>query len=216
MQSKKRTDFGIPQLDKIQENLLRFRYMDNSLHFLVEVCEQSKSPFALSMLHKYACIDLISFLEHYNSFLSSLHEKEKKLVLCMKYFIKEIFENKDELERTRNKWVAHVNKGDMVAELSKSIVHISAQDIIIMINGLTLFVKGLEIIFPYQTNYIIENFTKELDEIMVKSPVTNETIGIIINDKIITVNAKFLINDLNFQFDLKRYSIKSNENKTNP
>lgn len=190
--------------------------MDNSLHLLNDVCELSKSTFALSIFHKYACIDLVNFLEHYNSFLISLNEKEKKLVLCMEPFVKEIFKNKDELVNTRNKWAAHVNKGDMVNELSKPVGHISAQDMIVMINGLKFFIQGLAMIFPHQTNYIIENFTKEFDEIVTESSISNETIGIIINDKIVTVNAKFLINDLNFQFDLKRYNIKSNENKTNP
>ena len=55
---------------------------------------------------------------------------------------------------------------------------------IVMINGLNLFAKGLEMIFPHDTNYLIENFTKDLKEIMKGSPTSNETVGIIINDKI--------------------------------
>ena len=185
--------------------------MDNSLHFLVVVCEKSTSPFSLTVLHKYACIDLVNFLDHYGPFLKLLDEKEKKLVLSMEPFIEEIFKNKDELRRTRNKWTAHVNKGDMVTELSTPVVHVSAQDMMIMINGLNLFVKGLEIIFPHQTNYIIDNFTKELEEITIESPITNETIGIIINGKIGIVNTKFRINNLSFQFDEKKYNIKAHD-----
>ncbi len=199
----------IPSLDKVQEDLLRFRYMDDSFHFLVDVCEKSTSPFSLTILHKYACIDLVNFLDHYGSFLKLLDEKEAKLVLTMAPFIEEIFKNKDELRRTRNKWTAHVNKGNMVNELSKPIIPVSAQDMVIMINGLNLFVKGLETIFPHQTNYILENFTKELEEITTESSITNETIEIVMNGKIGIVNSRFQINNLSFQFDEKKFDIKA-------
>ena len=195
-------------LDKIQENLLRFRYLDNSLHFLSVVCENSSSPFALTVFHKYAGIDLVSFLDHYDSFIGLLNGNEKKLVVSMNPFIEEIIKNKDELKRTRNKWVAHiVNQGDFVDELSKSSNPISAQDMILMINGLNLFTKGLETIFPHQTNYIMENFTKEIDEITVDSPVSNETLQIIINSRIELVNAKFKLYNCSYQFPLKSYHI---------
>ncbi len=198
----------IPPLDKIQENLLRFRYLDNSLHFLSVVCENSSSPFASTVFHKYMGIDLVSFLDHYNSFIGMLNGNKKKLVVAMNPFIEEIIKNKDELKRTRNKWVAHViNQGDFVDELSKPSKPISSQDMILMINGLNLFVKGLEMIFPHETNYIIENFTKEIEEITVESPVSNETLQIIVNSRIELVNASFKLYDCSYQFTLKSYHI---------
>ena len=196
-------------LNKIQENLLRLRYLDNSLHFLTVVCENSSSPFALTIFHKYAGIDLVSFLDHYDSFIGLLNGNEKKLVISMNPFIEDIFKNKEELKRTRNKWVAHViNQGDFVKELSKSVNHISAQDMILMINGLNLFAKGLEMIFPEQTNYLIENFTKELEDITDDSPVSNETLQIIVNGRIELVNAMFKLHDCAYQFPLKSYHIR--------
>ena len=200
----------IPPLDKIQENLLRFRYIDNSLHFLSVVCEQSSSPFSATIFHKYASVDLVNFLDHYDSFLGLLEKKEKTLVLSMSPFLEEIFKNREELKRIRNKWIAHIiNQGDFVTELSKPVKHVTAEDMIIMINGVNLFSLGLEVIFPRQTDYILDNFTKEVEEIMIDSSFSNETIQIIINGKIGIVNAKFKIHDCNYQFPLKRYNIKT-------
>ena len=137
-----------------------------------------------------------------------LEKKEKTLVLSMSLFLEEIFKNREELKGTRNKWVAHIlNQGDFVVELSKPVKHIETEDMIVMINGLNLFSLGLEIIFPRQTIHIIENFTKEVKEITRVSPISNETIQIIMNGKIEIVNARFKIHGCNYQFPLKRYNI---------
>ena len=200
----------IPPLDVIQENLLRFRYIDNSLHFLSVVCEKSSSPFSLSVFHKYAGVDLVNFLDHYDSFLGLLTGKEKTLVLSMTPFVEEIFKNREELKRTRNKWIAHiVNKGDFVKELSKPVKFIDAEEMIVMINGVNLFTQGLQIIFPKQTEYILDNFTKDLDEVQRESTFSNEKIQIIINGKIGIVNGIFMVNDCNYQFPFKNYNINT-------
>jgi len=199
----------IPPLDKIQENLLRFRYIDNSLNFLVVVCENSSSPFSLTVLHKHAMIDLVNFLDHYDSFLGLLQDKEKKLVLSMTPFVEEIFKNKDEIKRTRNKWTAHIiNQGDFVKELSKPVKRVDAEEMVMMINGIRLFTKGLEIIFPKQTEYILTNFTKDMEDIQTETSLSNKKIGIIMNGKIGIVNSKFMMYDCNYQFPFLKYDIK--------
>lgn len=198
----------VKSLTKIQEHLLRFRYLDNSLHFLSGVCNQSKSNYASSIFFKYATLDLFSFLDHYNGFIGLLKGEQKRLVLAMNSFLDEIFKNKQGISDTRNMWTAHVlEKGNFEEELSKEPKTFSLQDLIIMINGLHLFTIGLKMIFPQDENYIIENFTKNEKDIRIESPFSNQTIGLIINDKISTVNAKFLINDLTFQFDPKVFHI---------
>ena len=174
------------------------------------VCEKSSSPFSLSVFHKYAGVDLVNFLDHYDSFLGLLTGKEKTLVLSMTSFVEEIFKNKEELKRTRNKWIAHiVNKGDFVKELSKPVKFIDAEEMIVMINGVNLFTQGLQMIFPKQTEYILDNFTKDLDEVQRESTFSNEKIQIIINGKIGIVNGIFMVNDCNYQFPFKNYNINT-------
>jgi|SaaInlV_200m_DNA_6_1039755.scaffolds.fasta_scaffold24721_1 hypothetical protein len=197
-------------LTPIQEHLLRFRYLDNSLHFLSEVCTQSKSDMASSIFFKYVTIDLVSFLDHYDSFIGLTTGNQRTLVLAMSTFLDEIFKNKQEIRDVRNKWTAHLLKGgEFQKELSKTSKSYSLQDLIIMINGMNLFVSGLHMIFPEDEAYVIDNFTKDAEELMEDSSICNETIGIIINDKIVRVNAKFLINNLPFQFEKKIFDVKS-------
>ena len=112
----------VKSLTKIQEHLLRFRYLDNSLIFLSGFCNQSKSPYATSIFFKYATIDLISFLDHYDSVVGLTTDNQKTLVLAMSPFLDEIFENQQEIRETRNKWTAHVLKGGgFQKELSKKL-----------------------------------------------------------------------------------------------
>lgn len=199
----------INTLTKLQEHLLRYRYLDNSLHFLSEVCTQSSSAYASSIFFKYITLDLVSFLDHYDSFIGLTTGNQKRLVLDMSPFLDEIFKNQQEIRDTRNKWTGHVLKGgEFQKELSKKLKEYSLADAIIMINGLNLFVKGLEMIFPKDHNYLIDNFTKDEKEIMQNNPISNETIGIIVNDKIIRVNIKFQFDNLTFQFDKKKFDIK--------
>lgn len=204
----------VAPLTPIQEHLLRFRYLDNSLHFLSEVCSESKSNYASSIFFKYTTIDLFSFLDHYNGFIGLLKGEQKRLVLAMNYFLDEIFKNKQRISNTRNMWTAHVlEKGNFEEELSKESKNFSLQDLLIMINGLHLFTIGLQMIFPQDENYIIENFTKNEKDIRIESTVSNETIGLIINNKITTVNAMFRINNLNFQFDTQNFRIEGDEKR---
>ena len=119
----------------------------------------------------------------------------------MSPFIEDIIKHRKELKKTRNKWVAHIiNQGDFVKELSKPIKHISAQDMILMINGLKLFSKGLEMIFPKQTNYLMKNFTKKIEDTMTYSSVNNKTLEIIINRRIKLINTKFKLHNCAYQF----------------
>ena len=205
----------IPPLNEIQENLLRFRFMDNSLHFLAAVCEESTSSYNLTILLRYACLDLVNFLDQYNYFQPLLDEEEKKLVLAMKPFIEEIFKNEEELRNERNKWIAHVNRRYMPTEILTSTAQVSVQDMIIMINGIGLFVKGLEMIFPHQTDYLEKNVLKRIEDVMISSSINNETINDIINNKIRMVNTGFLSNNLTIQIDEEIYKIRSDNDKAN-
>ena len=201
-------EMEIKSLTPIQEHLLRFRYLDNSLHFLSKVCTQSKSDMASSLFFKYTTIDLLSFLDHYDSFIGLTTGNQRTLVLTMSPFLDEIFKHKQEIRDARNKWTAHLLRGgEFEKELSKKLKSYSFQDLIIMINGMNLFVTGLHMIFPEDEAYVIDNFTKNMEEMQQDSSICNETIGIIVNDKIARVNAKFLINDLPCQFEKKSFHV---------
>ncbi len=162
----------------------------------------------MTVFYRYVTVDLVSFIDHYNSFVGLLQGNEKKLVIAMNPFIDDIIKNKDELKRMRNKWIAHVvNHGDFAEELSKPIKQIPMMDMIIMINGLNLFVMGLEEIFPRQADYLNENFRKNIEDVVKDHAVTNETIQIFINDKIQRVNAMFELHRFSYQFTPEKYNI---------
>ena len=199
------------KLKEIHEHLIRFTYINNALHFLTDVCERSNSKYGSTILIRYASIELVNFIDHYNSFLGLLSKKEKTLILDLNSFIEEIFKNKDELKKIRNKWVAHImNRGNFIKELSKPVKHIDIQEYIVMINGLDLFINGLHAILVKESQYVANNFSKSEDKSLKKHTLNNTSLEMIINTKITTVQAKLDIHDFNYQIPIKKFEIKSN------
>lgn len=109
----------------------------NTLQILLEMYDKPNHKLTASITIRYMLLELDNFIKYHTSMIGKLTEKQKKYVLCLADFLKEITKNRDTIRKIRNGWIAHIQdednfKQDIMDLIRESNFDRFPQDILIM------------------------------------------------------------------------------------
>lgn len=175
-------------LTQLEIVLLRLLLIRNSIETLLRVGQTSTDFFAISIMIRYLILELDSFIDAQRAFMGQLSEKQKKFVLCLTPYLKEINDSREVIRKLRDGWIAHVQnedefKEDIMDLIKRMNFSTSPNDTIMMAQCSILYVDALKIILAQEFEVAHEKYDMDRDDSIQTFVMDKQIINQIIQQK---------------------------------